>query len=158
MNGMGIGDKAYLSREKYEEIGRELETLKTEGRHAIAERLKAAKDLGDLSENSDYQETRDEQARLEARIAALEETLRRSEIIHRPGSTTTVKVGTKVKVKKDRKTEEYTIVGSNEADPSRGFISNESPIGHALLGKRAGDVATIATPKGEVKLHVVSIE
>lgn len=155
---MGIDDKVYLSKEKYDDITRELQELKTEGRRDIAERLKAAKDLGDLSENSDYQEARDEQGRLEARIIQLEEALRRSEIIHRSGNSTTVRVGTKVRVKKDRKTEEYNIVGSNEADPSRGFISNESPIGKALIGKRAGDDTTIMTPKGEVKLHVVSIE
>lgn len=151
-------EKTYLSKEKYEKITHELEFLKTKGREDIAERLKAAKDLGDLSENSDYQEARDEQARLEGRIAALEETLRKSEIIHRSGNSTTVNVGTKVKVKRNRKVEEYTIVGSNEADPARGLISNESPIGRALLGKRAGDEAIIMTPKGEVKLHVVSIE
>ena len=69
-----------------------------------------------------------------------------------------MRVGVKVKVRKDRKTEEYSIVGSNEADPSRGFISNESPVGKALIGKRAGEDAVIATPKGEIKLHIVSIE
>ncbi len=155
---MATEDKVYLSKERYEEIQRELEQLKTEGRLTVAERLKTAKDLGDLSENSDYQEACDEQARLEVRIVALEETLRRSEIIHRSGHATTVRVGTRVKIKKDKKTEEYTIVGSNEADPSRGFISNESPIGRALLGLRAGESTSIMTPKGEVKIRVISIE
>src|SRR3989338_10683849 len=136
---MGAEDKVYLSKEKYEEITKELEELKTLGRRDIAERLKAAKDLGDLSENSDYQEARDEQGRLEAHIIQLEDALRRSEIIHRSGNAPSVRVGVKVKVRKDRKTEEYSIVGSNEADPSRGFISNESPVGKALIGKRAGE-------------------
>lgn len=151
-------DKAYLSKEKYEEIQKELGELKISGRKRIAERLKQAKDLGDLSENSDYQEARDDQFRLEKRINQLDELLRKSEIIRKSGKATIVGVGIKVKVEKKDEICEYTIVGSNEADPSQGFISNESPIGKSLLGKKVGDEVSYKTLKGEVKMKIVSIE
>lgn len=151
-------EKNYLSKEKYSEIQGELERLKSEGRRDIAERLKAAKDLGDLSENSDYQEARDEQMRLEQRISQLEDILRSSAIIHKTGGATLVRLGSRVKVKRDGKTSEYTIVGSNESNPVEGLVSNESPIGKALLGKKTGDVVTLKIPKGEAKVSILSIE
>lgn len=150
--------KTYLSKEKYKEIQEDLERLKSDGRRDIAERLKAAKDLGDLSENSDYQEAREEQLRLEQRISTLEETLRNSVIVQKAGGGSAIRVGTKVKVKRGKENVEYTIVGSNETDPVKGFISNESPIGKALMGKKAGDTVSITTPKGVANIEILSIE
>lgn len=152
-------EKTYLSKEKHKEIQEELERLKSEGRLTVAERLKAAKDLGDLSENSDYQEARDDQARLESRIGALEEAIRNSVIIVQKtgGVTDAVRIGSKVKIKRAKETVEYTIVGSNEADPSKGFVSNASPIGVALIGKKVGETAIMQTPKGAVTLEVIAV-
>ena len=148
----------YLTKERYEELQEELKNLKTDGRQAVAARLKYAKELGDLSENSEYQEAREEQSRLEQKIGQVEEVLRNSSIIKKPAGTATVRIGSKVKVKKGSESLTYTIVGSSEAEPSQGFISNESPIGKALLGKKVGDVVNIKTPKGEVSYQVLSID
>jgi transcription elongation factor GreA len=120
--------------------------------------LKAAKDLGDLSENSDYQEARDDQMRLEMRVSQLEEVLRNASIVEKRGAATAVRIGTTVTAKKGKDTVHYTIVGSNEADPARGLVSNESPIGKALIGKRAGESAEVLTPKGSILLEITSIE
>lgn len=151
--------ETYLSRERHEEIGHELEMLKSEGRQRIAERLKQSKELGDLSENSDYQEAREEQLRLEQRIRELEELLRKSVIIKRAGGVASVRVGTRVRVKKEGKEDlVYSIVGSDEAKPADGFISNESPLGQALIGKKVGDDVNVTTPRGVVRYAILSIE
>ncbi len=157
MNRMDHG-QTYVTRERYNEIVAELAQLKSEGRHDIAERLKQAKELGDLSENSEYQEAREEQTRLEQQIAALEELLRHSAIIKKPGGTASVTIGSKVKLQKHHEIISYTIVGSNEAQPANGFISNESPIGKGLLGKKVGDELRVKTPKGEVICQVLDIQ
>lgn len=148
----------YLSQERYSEISAELARLKSEGRREIAERLKQSKELGDLSENSDYQEAREEQARLETRIGELDETLATSTIIHKAGGAASIRVGSRIKVKKDGKVIEYFIVGSSEADPEKGFISNESPVGREFIGKKGGDEISVKTPKGEVHYSIISIE
>src|SRR3989344_666604 len=134
-------DKTYLSQERFDELNQELVQLKSEGRVTVAERLKQAKEMGDLSENSEYQEAREEQGRLEKKIGELEEILRNSAIIKKIAGTEAVKIGTKIKVKKGNDIINFTIVGSNESNPAQGFISNESPIGKGLLGKKVGDVA-----------------
>src|SRR3989344_3168782 len=139
-------DITYLSQERYNELQEELRLLRTEGRQAIAARLKHAKELGDLSENFEYQEAREEQTRLEQKIAQIEELLRNSSIIKKSASATTVRIGSKVKVRVNGETAVYSIVGSNEAVPARGFISNESPIGRALLGKKVGDLVYAKVP------------
>lgn len=148
----------YLSQDRYNEIGEELVRLKTEGRREIAERLKQSKELGDLSENSDYQEAREEQARLETRIGELEETLATSSIIRKVEGGASIRVGSRVRIKKGSETVEYIIVGSSEADPSNGFISNDSPVGRELIGKSVGAEVTVKTPKGEVRYSVLGIE
>jgi len=152
--------ETYLSRERHEEIGHELEMLKSEGRQRIAERLKQSKELGDLSENSDYQEAREEQLRLEQRIRELEELLRKSVIIKRAGGgVLSVRVGTHVRVRKEGKEDlVYSIVGSDEAKPADGLISNESPLGQALIGKKVGDDVEVTTPRGIVRYAILSIE
>lgn len=147
----------YISQERQHEITEELQRLKTEGRRGIAERLKQSKELGDLSENSDYQEAREEQARLETRIGELEETLKTSSII-RKADGASVRVGSRVKVKKGSETLEYVIVGSSEADPANGFISNDSPVGRELIGKNVGEEAVVKAPKGEIRYSVLAIE
>lgn len=152
--------KNYLTKERYEEIVTELDSLRLEGRRTVAERLKHAKELGDLSENSEYQEARDEQARLEGKIAELEDLLRSSAIIEKTGNASGgVRVGSKVTVKKGSEKRVFTIVGSNESKPTEGLISNESPIGQALIGKKDGDKVTVVTPTGlTVEYTVLSIE
>src|SRR3989344_6528449 len=138
--------RSYLSQERFNTITKELEGLKGPGRREVAERLKQAKDLGDLSENSDYQEAREEQARLERKIAELEDLLRTSTIIKKSdGDSSTVRVGTKVKVRKGDVILEYIIVGSSESSPAEGLISNESPVGAAFLGKKVGDIVSVET-------------
>jgi transcription elongation factor GreA len=153
-------NKNYLTKERYAEIITELESLKLEGRRTVAERLKHAKELGDLSENSEYQEARDEQARLEGKIAELEDLLRSSAIIEKSGNGALgVRVGSRVTAKKGGETCIFTIVGSNESKPTEGLISNESPIGQALIGKKEGEKTVVVTPTGmTIEYVIVSIE
>lgn len=151
-------DKQYLSKEKLEELKDELNQLKTIKRGELAERLKAAKDFGDLSENSEYSEAREEQARVEGRIFELEEMLKQAQVIKKTGSISEVHVGSTVTVKKGEKTLSYNIVGSNETIPEEGKISNESPLGKALLGHKVGDNISFPTPGGEVFYTISKIE
>jgi transcription elongation factor GreA len=151
-------DLTYLSQEGYEKLQQELEELRTTGRKTIAERLKHAKDLGDLSENSEYQEAREEHSRLEQRISQLEELLRQTVLIKKTTGSQTVRIGSRVKVKKNGDTATLSIVGSQESKPQEGFISNESPLGKSLLGKKVGDTVEVKTPKGSVIYKVLEIE
>jgi len=148
----------YLSQEKYDKLQEELNQLKTEGRQAIAKRLKHAKELGDLSENAEYQAAREEQSRLEKRVSEIEELLRAASIIKKSAGAATVRIGSKVKVEKNGNIFDYTIVGSNEARPDRGMISNESPVGRALLGHKSGDTVEVKTEAGTNAYKIISIE
>jgi len=144
-----------LTLEGKKELEQELELLKSQ-RGEAAERIANARDHGDLRENAEYDTARDEQARMETRIADIEEILQNAEIIKaKHGST--VQVGTTVELEIKGKTVVYTVVGPVEADPLAGKISNESPIGRALLGKKVNDVVTIETPKGTVEYKIVAI-
>lgn len=154
----GNMDKYYLTKERAEELRAELETLKTKKRFEIADLLKQAKEYGDLSENSEYSEARDEQSRVEARIFELEEMLRKVVIIEKSGSTDEVGIGSSVTVMLGSRIVEYKIVGSNEAKPEAGTISNESPLGRALLHHKAGDSVSITTPGGQATYHITKIE
>jgi len=152
-------EKQYLTKEKFEELKDELAFLKTTRRKEIAEKLEFAKSLGDLSENAEYQEARQDQAETEDRILTLDSILSTAEIIHkRKGDA--VRVGSTVIIKKkgEKDKHEYQIVGSEEADTSAGKISNLSPIGAALIGKGKGDTATYETPKGEVVCEILEIK
>lgn len=151
-------DKAYLTEERYNELLAEFNNLKTKGRKEVAERLRHAKELGDLSENSEYQQAREDQMRLEQKISHLEDLLKKSVIIKKPNGSETVRIGSKVKVRKNKEIIVYTIVGSNEANPAKGLISNESPLGRSLLGKKIGDTNYVTTPKGEICYQILSIE
>ena len=138
----------------------ELENLKTFGRADIAEKIKVARGYGDLSENSEYDEAKNEQAKIEARIVELEAMLKNVEIISEiKGSAKTVRVGVKVKVYDEEYDEEceYRVVGSTESDPKNNKISDESPVGKALLGKKVGDEVIVDAPAGEIKLKVLAI-
>ena len=149
--------KKYFSKEKFEGLKEELENLKTTRRKEVAEKLEFAKSLGDLSENAEYHEARDEQAKLEERIMEIESMLKVAEIIKDKkggeitvGSTVTIKDGGG----KDRT---WNIVGSEESDLDGGKISNESPLGTRLLGKEVGDTIEIKTPSGVVKYTITKI-
>lgn len=153
-----MAEAIYLTSERQDELRQELERLKTLGRQDVAKKLKQAKELGDLSENAEYQEAREEQRRLEQRIGQLEEILRQAVIIKKTGKPQTVRLGSVVKVQKEGAAVGFTIVGSDEAEPAEGKISNESPIGRALLGKKIGDSVKVKTPRGEAEYQILSIE
>ena len=149
--------KQYLTKERLEEFKKELEELKNKKRVEVAQRLKTAKEYGDLSENSEYVEAREEQANVEGRIFELEEVLKEAVTIKTGEGGDTVKVGSAVTVKKGEKTTTYTIVGSYEAKPEEGRISDESPLGKAFMEKKVGDVVSITTPAGTMKYEVLKI-
>lgn len=142
----------FLTQKRSSELKQELEELKTKRRLEVAEKLRQAKELGDLSENSEYLEAREEHTRLERQIAELEDTLRHAILIKEGASKEKVEIGSAVEVLRDKKHLKFVIVGSEEAKPEEGFISNESPLGKQLLGCKAGDAVEIVTPSGE-KIH-----
>lgn len=137
------------------ELEDELEELKSR-RGGIADKIAEARDFGDLSENAEYDSAREEQGLVESRIAEIEDILLNAELI-KGGSKTKVSLGSKVELRTSDRTVTYTVVGPVEADPLEGKISNESPIGLALMGKKVGDSATISTPKGETVYEITKI-
>ena len=153
-------DKYYLTKERVEELKKELETLKGQKRLEVADRLKQAKEFGDLSENSEYSEAREEQSRVETRISELEDVLKKVSLIksEKSGGGDTVSIGSTVSVRKDGKTYTYRIVGSNEAKPEEGKISNESPLGRAFLDKKVGESVVVKTPGGQSDYQIMKIE
>ena len=148
---------SYISQEGLKDLKERLHALKTEKRKEIAERLEHAKTLGDLSENAEYQETKEEQALVESQIAELEEMLRDAVVIHKGSSIDKVAIGSTVVVHSRHGEETYTIVGSEEASPAEGKISNESPLGKAFLGKQAGETAGVKTPGGATTYTIKKI-
>ena len=153
--------KTVLTYEGLRKIEEELEYLKVVKRKEIAERIKEARGQGDLSENAEYDAAREEQAKMETEILVLEKMLRNAEVIDdNEISSDVITVGSKVKlfdVEFDEEVE-YSIVGSAEADPFEGKISNESPVGVGLLGHKSGDTVTISAPQGEVKFKILEIK
>jgi transcription elongation factor GreA len=151
---------SYLTKEGAEKLRVELEQLKGPAREELARRLRSAIQQGDLSENADYTAAKEEQGFLEGRIEELTEILGNVVIIEENAtSRDTVDVGSKVTIQEDNDpSETYFIVGPQEADPARGRISYNSPIGQALLGHRAGDTVTAAIPTGTLKLKILKIE
>ncbi len=150
----------FLTKEGYQKLADELEFLRTTKRKQVAERLHEAMEGGELIENAEYEAAKNEQAFVEGRIQELEIILASARIIDgKNNDPTTVQVGDTVVVKEGGNSpEEYTIVGAAEANPRAGKISNESPIGQALLGKHLGDEVTVTTPGGELKLKILKIE
>jgi transcription elongation factor GreA len=152
---------AYLTRDGRAKLQAELEDLETSGRKQIAERIGAAKELGDISESGEYEDAKNQQAHLEGRIREIKSILARAQLINEEnGHGNEVRVGSTVTVRVDGEDEDetWTIVGSAEAKPRDGKISNESPIGAAILGKRVKQKATVQTPSGLMKLTIVKIQ
>ncbi|MDQ3093784.1 MAG: transcription elongation factor GreA [bacterium] len=150
-------NKFYLTKNGLKELEAELEKLKAQ-RGAVAERIKTAREFGDLSENAEYSSAREDQNKAEGRIADIENILLNLEIIEKPKGDGAVQLGSIVKLKsEDGKAKEYQVVGTVEADPAAGKISDESPIGQALLGKKEGETVEIKTPAETIEYKVVSI-
>ncbi len=150
-----------LTPEGLEKLKQEIEYLSTTKRREVAERIKEAREFGDISENSEYDDAKNEQAMLEARIATLEDKLRSASVIDaKELSADVVRVGSQVHVTDEKgKKLSYTIVGSTEADPSANRLSNESPVGKALVGRKKGDEVTVHLPNGKQReLKVTKIE
>lgn len=157
---MAQSKKVVLTVEGLKKIEAELEQLKTVRRKEVAQRIKTAIAFGDISENSEYDEAKNEQAQVEERIFKLENMVRNAEIIDDEDiSLEVISVGSKVKVLDMEFDEEvvYSIVGSAEADPYEGKISNESPVGDALLGKEVGDIVEVQVPDGSIQYKVLEI-
>ena len=152
-------DIVYLTAEGLQQIEDELEYLTTVRREEISLKLEAAIRQGDLKENADYHDAKDEQGFVEGRIRDLEDSLRRAQLIEDSGPSDVVRVGSTVTVSEEGfdEIETYNIVGAHEADPGNGRISNESPIGRALLGARTGDIVSAETPAGEIRFEIQSI-
>lgn len=152
--------KFYMTTEGKTKLKDELEYLKTEKRKEVVERIKVARSFGDLSENSEYDSAKEEQAFVEGRISTLEKMIRNAVIIEEDETNTnTVVIGKSVKFIElpDGEEEEYTIVGSAEADPSAGKISNDSPMAKSLLGKSIGEKVSVQTPGGEMKVEILEV-
>lgn len=152
-------NKEYLTKEKYQELVRELDFLKTTRRKEVAEHLEYAKSLGDLSENAEYHEARNSQAEIEERIAHLEAVLKIAEIIG-PRQSDIVGIGSTIVVQKEKETtpRTYSLVGSEESNMAAGKISDHSPLGAAMVGKKKGDRFSVVTPGGEVKCIILSVQ
>lgn len=149
-------EQILLTAQGYEKIKGELENLKSR-RQQISERIKTAREFGDLSENSEYEDAKNEQSFVEGRILELEEMLRRAMVMAKNG-TDKVELGSTVVLKMDGEQSEYTIVGASESDPASGKISIESPLGHSLIGKTRGEKVEISTPNGKMFCEIVTIK
>lgn len=156
---MIIEDAVYMTAEGLEQLKSELEYLRTVRREELSQKLQAAIAQGDLKENADYHATKEEQGFVEGRIRVLEDSLRRAKIIEHNGPSDVVQVGSRVTVVEEGsdEAETYSIVGPHEANPANGRISNESPIGSALLGAKLGQMVSIQIPAGEIRLRISEI-
>jgi len=151
-----------ITPEGLEKLKEELETLQTDKRREVADRIKEAREFGDIAENAEYDDAKNEQAMLESRISQLQDRLRRSTVIdEKHVDTEQVEVGAVVHVKdqKSGKSQKFKLVGAAEANPAEHMLSNESPIGKALLGAKKNEIVTVETPRGpKKKLKVTKIE
>jgi transcription elongation factor GreA len=153
-----MADQTYLTNAGLDRLKSELEDLKGTRRPRVLERLKEAVSHGDLSENSEYEDAKNEQAFVEGRIVELERLLKDPKIVKaNSGDNGKVTLGSTVKVKHNGSNSTFTIVGPAEADPDSGSVSNESPLGQGLVGKAVGDKVTVETPRGETDYQIVSI-
>ena len=151
-----MSDQILLTTQGYEKIQKELQFLK-DRRQQISGRIKVAREFGDLSENSEYEDAKNEQSFVEGRILELEEMLRRAKVVAKNGNDK-VEIGSTVVLKMDGQTLEYTIVGALESDPASGKISAESPIGYSLIGKTKGEEVEIAAPNGKMSCKIIEIK
>jgi transcription elongation factor GreA len=150
-----------LTKEGYENLKAEIEDLSTRRRREIAERIKTAREFGDITENAEYDDAKNEQAMLEARIAKLEERLAGARVIEkREIAKDVVSVGAKVRLRDvaAKQTVEYHIVGSAEANPAEFKLSNESPVGRAIIGHKKGETVEVTTPRGSMKYKLLEIK
>ena len=151
-----------LTSEGYEKLKKEIEVLQTDKRREVAERIRVAREFGDIAENAEYDDAKNEQAMLEHKIAQLEERLLLSArvITKKEISKDSVSVGSTVRLRdmQANKTVEYHIVGSAEANPAENKLSNESPVGKAIIGHKKGDVVEVAAPRGALKFKILEIK
>jgi transcription elongation factor GreA len=150
-----------LTPEGHEKLKEEIEHLSTVKRREVAERIKQAREFGDIAENSEYDDAKNEQAMLEHRIATLQERLKHSRVIQKKEITTdVVSVGTRVRLRDvdAKETIEYTIVGSAEANPAEHKLSNESPVGKAIIGHKKGETVEVTAPRGSLKFKIMDIK
>ncbi len=151
--------KNFITKEGLKKLKEELNILKRKKRQEIAKRIGEAKEMGDLSENAEYAEAKEAQSLNEQQIAELEQTIRETALIDETrNKTTIVQIGSTVTVKNNDQTKCFTIVGSSEANPSQGKVSNESPLGAAFLNHKIGDDIEVKTPGGTVKYKIIKIE
>ena len=157
---MAIEAKFKMSQERLDQIKQELFYLETVREKEVSELIKEARSFGDLSENSEYDEAKTEQGKLYSKIAELRNILENAEVIETSETTSVIALGSKVRVEclDEGGVEEYQIVGSQEANPMQGRISDDSPFGRGLLGRAVGEVVTVAAPSGEIRFEVLSIE
>jgi transcription elongation factor GreA len=147
-----------ITQEGYEKLKQELEYLTKVKRQEIAQRIERAKDLGDLSENAEYAEAKEEQAFNEGRIVEINSILKNVTIVKNGSSKNEVGMGSHVTVRADQTQKQFTIVSFNEADPAAGKISNESPLGRAFLNRKKGDKVSVETPRGPIEYEILEIE
>jgi transcription elongation factor GreA len=150
-----------LTPEGYKKLAKEIEYLSTEKRREVAERIKVAREFGDIAENAEYDDAKNEQAYVEARIAMLEERLVSARVIQKKDiAKDVVSVGSTVRLKDmdANETIEYHIVGSAEANPADRKLSNESPVGKAILGKKKGETVEVTAPRGSLKFKILDIK
>ena len=150
-----------LTPEGYKKLAKEIEYLSTEKRREVAERIKVAREFGDIAENAEYDDAKNEQAYVEARIAMLEERLISARVIQKKDiAKDVVSVGSTVRLKDvdANETIEYHIVGSAEANPAEQKLSNESPVGRAILGKKKGETVEVTAPRGSLKFKILDIK
>ena len=157
---MAIEAKFKMSQERLSAIREELHYLETVREKEVSELIKEARSFGDLSENSEYDEAKTEQGKLYSKIAELRNILENAEVIETREVSNSVSLGSKVKVEyiDDGSIEEYQVVGSQEANPMQGRISDDSPFGRGLMGKSAGDTLTVIAPAGELSYRILEIE
>lgn len=148
----------FITKEGLKKLQDELDDRKTRLRQEISQAIKEAKEQGDLSENAEYAEAKSQQNENESRIAELEMVLKNSQVVERDDSKRGVQMGSVVKVRFNKNEMEFTIVGSNEADPAAFKISNESPLGKAFMGHVAGDTAKVSTPKGVIEYKITDVK
>jgi len=150
-------DKEYLTQKKFDQLSVELDHLRRVRRKEIADQLEYAKSLGDLSENAEYHEAREEQAKIEERILQIEEVLKNTEIV-KPHHSETVEIGSTVTISKGDNEVTYTLVSAEESDISASKISYRSPLGSTIIGKKKGEEFSFKSPKGTMKYTVIHIK
>lgn len=151
-------DAQYMSQGKLDELRAEFKNLKENKIPNLAKRIDEAKQMGDLSENAEYQSAREEMAWAKSRIGEVQKIIDNSEIINVTGKNNIITIGSTVVVKLNDKEKEFTIVGPQEAEPAKGKISNESPLGSSFLGKTKGDIIKVQVPAGEIQYKIIQIK